>query len=90
LSPAAEPAWAIRSDGPVPILNLDKRAPTDVGQFAESLLAAARCGYQLLGNELPALMVSAVGQFGANLIQHNIHVGFRAVVKLIHNENSLT
>src|SRR5689334_10982956 len=71
-----------------PVLQLDQRTAADIGQIAEIGLAVARGLHELLGDELAAVMVAAMGKLAADLVEHHVHVGQSAFVKFIHDASS--
>ena len=67
------------------VLQLDQRAAADISQFTERGLAVTRGLHELLGDELAALMIAAMRKLPADFIEHHVHIGQRAVVKIIHD-----
>jgi hypothetical protein len=61
--------------------DVTERGSTDIGQVAETGLAAPRGLHELVGNRLSAFMIAPVRKFSANFVKHNIHVGLRTLVK---------
>src|ERR1700753_3258562 len=68
--------------------NVGERPPADIRQFAKAGAAAPRGLHELLGNRPAAIMIAAVRKFAANLVQHDIHVGLRALVKFVQFQGS--
>src|ERR1700681_3496840 len=63
---------------------LNDRAARGVHQLTQRSSATPGALNELLGDELAALMIAAMGELGANLFEHNVHVRLGAFVEFNH------
>jgi hypothetical protein len=64
--------------------NLAERRSRHRHEIAQRPITVSRTVQQLPGNALPRLVVTAMGQGPANLLERNIHVRRRPFVQLFH------
>jgi hypothetical protein len=65
-------------------LQLNDSAARGVHQLTQGSSAAPGALNQLLGDELAALMIAAIGQLRAYLFKHNVHIRLRAFAEFNH------
>lgn len=65
--------------------DLRQRAARDDAEFAEGGAAGLRRFDQPLGNESAAVMIAAVRQLAARLLQDDVHVRFGSLTQLCHD-----
>jgi hypothetical protein len=68
-----------------PVLEIEKRAPANRGQFAQCRLSAPCGRNQLFRYEFAAFVIAAMRKLTAYFAKHDIHIGLSPLVKLVQN-----